>query len=78
MEMPVLYYWGPCPTCKLVTARADELGIALDKRDIEQVLPYEELLKLGGDGNKIPYLYYQGELVQGVEACKQLLDKIAS
>jgi len=76
METPILYYWGPCSTCKFVTAHADELGIALDKRDIEQVPPYEELLKLGGDGNKIPYLYFEGQLVQGVQACNQLLDGI--
>ena len=68
MAAPVLYYWGPCPTCSLVTAFAEEKGIELDKRDVEQEAPYQELLALGGDANKIPYLYVGGELIEGQEA----------
>lgn len=44
---------------------ANEKGIELDKRDVEQVAPYEELLALGGDANLIPYLYDAGQLIQG-------------
>lgn len=44
---------------------ANEKGIELDKRDVEQVTPYEELLALGGDANLIPYLYDAGQLIQG-------------
>lgn len=62
---PILYYWAPCPTCSIVTHFADENGIELDKRDVEQQAPYDELLALGGDANKIPYLYDNGELIQG-------------
>ena len=44
---------------------ANEKGIELDKRDVEQVTPYEELFALGGDANLIPYLYDAGQLIQG-------------
>lgn len=44
---------------------ANEKGVELDKRDVEQVAPYEELLALGGDANLIPYLYDAGQLIQG-------------
>ena len=44
---------------------ANEKGIELDKRDVEQVGPYEELLALGGDANLIPYLHDAGQLIQG-------------
>ena len=44
---------------------ANEKGIELDKRDVEQVAPYDELLALGGDANLIPYLYDAGQLIQG-------------
>ena len=56
MEKPILYYWAPCSTCSVAVNLADELGIELDKRDVEQEAPYQELLALGGDANKIPYL----------------------
>ena len=68
MEKPILYYWAPCSTCAVAVNRADELGIELDKRDVEQEVPYQELLALGGDANKIPYLYVDGELIEGQEA----------
>ena len=61
MDTPILYYWAPCATCSVAVNRADELGIELDKRDIE-------LIALGGDANKIPYLYVNGELIEGREA----------
>ena len=73
MAAPVLYYWGPCPTCSLVTAFAEEKGIELDKRDVEQQAPYDELCALGGDANKMTYIHHDGQLVQGVEACNALL-----
>lgn len=75
METPILYYWGPCPTCALVTAFAEEKGIELDKRDIEQEAPYNELLALGGIGDNIPYIYAKEQLVQGVEACNAFLQE---
>ena len=56
MAAPILYYWGPCATCALVTSFADEHGIELDKRDVEQVELYNELLALGGNADFIPYL----------------------
>lgn len=39
----------------------------LDKRDVEQEAPYNELLALGGDANLIPYLYDDEKLYNGVE-----------
>ena len=51
-----------------------ELGIDLDKRDVEQEAPYQELLALGGDANKIPYLYVGGELIEGQEAVLSKLE----
>ena len=55
MDKPILYYWAPCSTCSVATRYATEHGIELDLRDVEQVPPYEELLALGGEANKIPY-----------------------
>lgn len=77
METPILYYWGPCPTCAIATKYADEHGIALDLRDVEQVEPYNELLALGGDANKIPYFYDGETLVEGAEAVLAHLKTIA-
>jgi glutaredoxin len=74
MDKPVLYYWGPCATCALSVEFAESHGIELDKRDVEQEAPYAELLALGGDANKIPYLYANGELVQGVPAVNAYLE----
>ena len=51
MEKPILYYWAPCSTCSVAVNLADVLGIELDKRDVEQEAPYQELLALGGDAN---------------------------
>lgn len=67
METPILYYWGPCATCAVTVKFCEENGIALDKRDVEQETPYMELLGLGGDANKIPYMYFYTpqKLVQG-------------
>lgn len=68
MAAPILYYWGPCPTCAITVDYANEHGIELDKRDIEQEQPYAELLALGGDGDQIPYLYADEQLIQGNDA----------
>lgn len=65
METPVFYHWGPCSTCAVSGGFADEHNIELDKRDVEQEGPYQELLALGGDANLIPYLYAEGRLIQG-------------
>lgn len=75
METPILYYWAPCATCSVAVNYANEHGIELDKRDVEQEAPYNELLALGGDANKIPYLYMEGELIEGQEA---VLAKLAT
>ncbi len=72
---PILYYWEPCGTCSLVTKFADKCGIELDKRDVEQQAPYDELTALGGDANQIPYLYDNEELIQGVEAINAYLEE---
>lgn len=67
MEKPILYYWAPCSTCSVATHFADEHGIELDKRDVEQEAPYQELLALGGNADLIPYLYDGEKLVNGTE-----------
>lgn len=69
MNVPILYYWAPCTVCAPVVSFAEVNGIELDKRDVEQQAPYDELLALGGDANIIPYLYVAGELINGVDAC---------
>lgn len=68
MDTPILYYWAPCKTCSVATSYAAEHGIELDLRDVEEVGPYEELLALGGDANKIPCFYDGEQLIQGKEA----------
>lgn len=65
MDKPILYYWGPCETCAVTVQFAEENGIELDKRDVEQEQPYQELLALGGDANLIPYLYAEEKLLNG-------------
>ncbi len=65
MEKPILYYWAPCATCSVVVNYANDNDIELDKRDVELEEPYQELLALGGDANLIPYLYADGQLIQG-------------
>ena len=65
MDKPILYYWGPCETCAVTVQFAEENGIELDKRDVEQEQPYQELLALGGDANLIPYLYSEEKLFNG-------------
>ena len=75
MDKPILYYWGPCSTCAKVTSYANEHGIELDLRDVEQEGPYQELLALGGDANKIPYLYDGETLFEGVKAS---IDRLAT
>lgn len=74
MSAPVLYYWAPCPTCSVVVHYAQEHGIELDKRDVEQEGSYQELLALGGDADLIPYLYAEDQLLQGNEAIIEYLD----
>ena len=74
MSAPILYYWAPCKNCSPVVSFAEEKGIELDKRDVEQVSPYEELLALGGDANLIPYLYDEGQLIQGTETIIDYLE----
>lgn len=74
MKKPILYYWGPCPTCATVVDFAEKNGIELDKRDIEQEEPYQELLSLGGDGNLIPYLSDGDQLINGND---EIIDYLA-
>ncbi len=74
-EKPILYYWAPCTTCAVAVTFAEEHGIELDKRDIEQEEPYQELLALGGVADDIPYLYDNGQLVNGNEAVIEYLTK---
>ena len=68
MSAPILYYWASCSTCSVVVNFANDHGIELDKRDVEQEIPYQELLALGGDANLIPYLYTGDQLLQGNDA----------
>ena len=53
----------------LHAALADEHGIELDKRDVEQEAPYQELLELGGNADLIPYLWDGQQLVNGNDEC---------
>ena len=76
MDKPIMYSWAPSPTCAIATRYADEHGIALDLRDVEQEGPYNELLSLGGDANKIPYLYDGEQLVEGLDAVKAKLETL--
>lgn len=76
--IPILYYWAPCRTCSPVVHHAEELGVELDLRDIEQEEPYQELLNLGGVGDNIPYLYIDGTLIQGVAAIDAKLEELAA
>ena len=73
LETPILYYWAPCKTCSIATHYAAEHGIALDLRDVEEVGPYEELLALGGDANRIPYFYDGVQLIEGNDAVMEHL-----
>lgn len=75
MDTPVLYHWAPCATCAVASHFAEEHGIDLDKRDVEQEQPYQELLALGGDANLIPYLHAEGRLIQGNDAIIEYLTK---
>ena len=77
MDKPILYYWAPCSTCAIATKYANEHGIELDLRDVEQEAPYNELLALGGDANKIPYLYDGQNLYEGLDAVKSHLATLA-
>ncbi|MEE8732369.1 MAG: hypothetical protein SOI46_02015 [Eggerthellaceae bacterium] len=65
MATPILYWWGPCETCNIAVHWADENHVELDKRDVAEEGPYQELLALGGDANKIPYLKDGDALIQG-------------
>lgn len=65
MATPILYWWGPCETCNIAVHWANENGVELDKRDVAEEVPYQELLALGGDANKIPYLKDGDTLIQG-------------
>ncbi len=75
MTTPILYHWAPCSTCSVTSAFAAEHGIELDKRDVEEQAPFDELTALGGDANLIPYLLIDGELIQGNDAIIERLTK---
>ena len=75
MDKPILYYWAPCSTCSVTVNFANDHNIELDKRDVEQEGPYNELLALGGDANLIPYLAVGDELIQGNDAVIEYLTK---
>ena len=77
MDKPILYYWAPCSTCAIAIRFANGHGIDLDLRDVEQEAPYNELIALGGDANKIPYLYDGEQLFEGLDAVKERLAAIA-
>ncbi len=78
MEKPILYYWAPCPTCSVAVHFAEEHGIELDLRDVEQEQPYAELTALGGNADNIPFLYLDGELIEGNDAVLAKLQELAS
>ena len=78
MEKPILYYWAPCPTCSVAVHFAQENGIELDLRDVEQQEPFDELIALGGNADNIPFLYVDGELIEGNDAVLAKLGELAS
>ncbi len=78
MEKPILYYWAPCPTCSVAVHFAEEHGIELDLRDVEQEQPYAELTALGGNADNIPFLYLDGELIEGNDTVLAKLQELAS
>lgn len=78
MDKPILYYWAPCPTCSVAVHFAQENGIDLDLRDVEQEEPFNELTALGGDANNIPFLYLDGQLIEGNDAVLAKLKELAS
>ncbi len=78
MEKPILYYWAPCPTCSVAVHFAQENGIELDLRDVEQQGPFDELTALGGNADNIPFLYVDGELIEGNDAVLAKLGELAS
>lgn len=78
MEKPILYYWAPCPTCSVAVHFAQENGIDLDLRDVEQEGPFNELTALGGDANNIPFLYLDGQLIEGNDAVLAKLGELSS
>ncbi len=78
MEKPILYYWAPCPTCSVAVHFAQENGIDLDLRDVEQQGPFDELTALGGDADNIPFLYVDGQLIEGNDAVLAKLGEMAS
>lgn len=78
MEKPILYYWAPCPTCSVAVHFAQENGIELDLRDVEQQEPFDELTALGGNADNIPFLYVDGELIEGNDAVLAKLGELAS
>lgn len=77
MAKPILYYWAPCPTCSVAVHYAQEHGIDLDLRDVEQEQPFAELTALGGDANNIPFLYVDEELIEGNDAVLAKLAELA-
>lgn len=77
MDKLVMYYWAPCSTCAIATKYANEHGIELDLRDVEQEGPYNELTALGGDANNIPFLYDGEQLTEGLDAVLERLKAIA-
>lgn len=78
MDKPILYYWAPCPTCSVAVHFAQENGIDLDLRDVEQEEPFNELTALGGDANNIPFLYLDGQLIEGNDAVLAKLKELTS
>ncbi len=77
MEKPILYYWAPCATCSVAVTYAQDHGIELDLRDVEEVQPFEELTALGGNANNIPFLYIEGQLIEGNDAVLAKLAELA-
>ncbi len=53
--MFTLYYRPTCPFCRRVINEANELGIELNKKDIEEEEIAKELIALGGK-LQVPYL----------------------
>ena len=51
----ILYVKTRCPYCEKVLARAKELGIALEERNIAQMEYLDELMEKGGK-HQVPFL----------------------
>lgn len=60
--MPTFYYKSPCSTCRKARSLLQELGVAVDERDMSrQPLTEEELRAVVGERETTPFLNTRNE-----------------